>query len=76
MIKPGEVWMTVPDAALRVGRSQATIRRWIRERRLPCYLGMVNEHTLVICARDARLARNTPRGIVAGQRANELIECR
>ncbi len=72
MIKPGDVWLTIPDAARRISRSQSTVQRWVRERRLPCYLGMVNEHALVLCARDARLARSTPRGIVAGQRANAL----
>lgn len=69
MIRPGQVWLTIPDAAHRVGRSERTIRRWVTERRVACYLGMVDEHALLVCARDTRLASATPRGIVAGQRA-------
>lgn len=72
MIRPGEVWLTIPDAAQRVSRSERTIRRWVQERRLACYLGMVNEHALLTVHRDARLNRSTPRGILAGQRANGL----
>ncbi len=74
MIRPGQVWLTIPAAAHRVGRSERTIRRWVTERRVACYLGMVDEHALLVCARDARLASATPRGIVAGQRAAGL-EC-
>lgn len=62
MIRTGLVWLTLADAATRVGRSERTIRRWITTGRLRAYLGRVDEHALLLADRDARLARNTARG--------------
>jgi len=62
MIRPGTVWLTIGQASARVARSERTIRRWIADGRLAEYFGRVDEHALVLAARDARQARNTPRG--------------
>lgn len=65
MIRPGKTWLTIEQASARVARSERTIRRWIATGRLAEYLGRVDEHALVLAARDARHARNTPRGASA-----------
>jgi predicted site-specific integrase-resolvase len=63
MIQPGVVWLTIPDAAVRVGRSERTVRRWLTEGRLEVHLGRVDEYALFVAERSARQARNTPRGV-------------
>jgi predicted site-specific integrase-resolvase len=62
VIKPGQVWLTQAEAAARVGRSERTLRRWVAQGRLTTRLGRVDEHELFLAERDARQARNTPRG--------------
>lgn len=62
MIRPGLVWLTPADAAVRIGRSERTIRRWLTTGRIRTYLGRIDEHALLVADRDARLARNTARG--------------
>lgn len=67
MIRPGETWLTLADAAVTVGRSQRTLSRWAAQGRIVVLLGRVDAHALMLAERDARAARNTPRGIVAAQ---------
>lgn len=43
----GDRWLSLPEAAVRVGRSQRTIRRWIESRHLTPILGRVRESTLL-----------------------------
>jgi hypothetical protein len=73
MLQPGANFLTIPEAARRVGRSTTTIRRWITQRRLVAYLGMVEETALLTAERDARKARNTPRGVTAGHGASDTV---
>lgn len=50
-IRPGLVWLTVADAAARVRRSEATIRRWHSKGHIVIRLGRVDEKQLLTAQR-------------------------
>lgn len=60
--RPPTRFLSIPAAAARVGRSTFTVHRWIRTGRLLAAGGLVREDDLLLAERDARRARNTPRG--------------
>lgn len=53
-IRPGLVWLTIADAATRVSRSQATIRRWHSKGHIVIRLGRVDEAELLRAERTVR----------------------
>lgn len=57
-------WITVPQAALMAGRSEKTIYRWIRERRLSTVLGESGRNLvsgLAVMDLEATVTRGRPR---------------
>lgn len=60
----GDVWLTLPDAAGRVGRSLRTMRSWVARGELRPILGRVRESDVVRVDRvmRARRAAGRPKG--------------
>lgn len=73
MIRPGFDWVTIEDAARSVGRSRRTVQRWAEQGRVTILLGRVDLYAVIVAERDARRARSTLRGVVAGQRASDVL---
>lgn len=40
-------WLTIAEAAQRVGRSEVTIRRWVQREKLAMFAGRISEQSIV-----------------------------
>lgn len=70
-IRPGLVWLTIADAATRVRRSEATIRRWHSKGHIVIRLGRVDEAELLRAERTVR-AQTRARTTAALQARNVM----
>jgi len=52
-----ERWLTLREAAERVGRTRRTIENWVQAGDVDVYLGHFRERDLLRCERDARNRR-------------------
>jgi hypothetical protein len=66
-------WLTITEAAQAARVTRTTIIRWARAGHLTGDQHGITPDSLLTCKRDRKAARNTPRGITAGQPPTVLL---